>query len=235
MNKKEKTSNINVTLDAEILALANAYVQTAMERKMSQKQILDITRQLCQEFVENSKPKRVVLILEENEEQKIFREKARAFLQDYPKFIRFYPDSDNLDLHRTYTLEIICAIYRMFLEEDYVTQERLVLYIQNYFYQYFENPKFSKKCNIDYFTKQIFYALDRLVFQVGNYSAIGFTKHVNYSYKPIYCNEIPKFHSDLKRIDEVAEPRLMEKEHFSQKCKTSLKMIQLIWTIETFF
>lgn len=236
MKKKANTSIFDVHKDSELEALAKAYVQAAHKRKMTMTESSKIIAQIWREDItEPEKNRKLILMpLQENEDQKLFREKVEKFIAEYPEFI---PGTSSLDSEerKQYTVEIICAICKYFVEKDRIQMSTLLYYIRDYFIQVFKEKKFCNTTKISYFIEHIFFVLNLLVFDTTKFSGIGCLKNVNYSYRPQISEKHPSPATSFSRIDNLAEPDIKEKEYDVRRSKTSTSIIRLIWFVETFF
>ncbi len=236
MKKKANTSIFDVHKDSELEALAKAYVQAAHKRKMTMTESNKIIAQIWREDItEPEKNQKLTLMpLQENEDQKLFREKVEKLISEYPEFITSANSLDSED-RKPYTVEIICAIHKYFAEKDRIQMSILLYYIRDYFIQIFKEKKFCNTTKISYCIEHIFFVLNHLVFDTTKYSGIGCLKNVNYTYRPKISENHPSPATSFSRIDNLAEPYLKEKEYDIRRSKTSTAIIQLIWFIETFF
>lgn len=236
MKKKANTSIFDVHKDSELEALAKAYVQAAHKRKMTMTESSKIIAQIWREDItEPEKNQKLTLMpLQENEDQKLFREKVEKLIAEYPEFITSANSLDSED-RKPYTVEIICAIHKYFAEKDRIQMSILLYYIRDYFIQIFKEKKFCNTTKISYCIEHIFFVMDNLVFNTTHFSGIGCLKNVDYTYRPKFSENYLGPATSFSRIDNLAEPYLKEKEYDVRRSKTSTSIIQLIWFVETFF
>lgn len=236
MKKKEPEIIFNVHEDSELEALAKAYVQAANTRKMTLTQANKVLAQIWREDITEPKAaeKLIKMPLEETEEQKIFRRKAEGLVDQYPEFVCRHGLTNNSE-YRQYTIEVICAIHKMFLEKDRIQNSMLLYYIRDYFKQVSENPAYSNTTTIDYCKKHIFSTMNKLEFNTTKYSNVGCLRCVDMSYRPTVYKQKPDIDSSFRTIDYLVEPYLKEKEYDIRRSKTSTAVVQLIWLVETFF
>ena len=124
----------------------------------------------------------------------------------------------------------------MFIEEDTIHSSTLNNYIRDYFKQRFqEDPDFSNPTTIWTSKEHIFRTIDHLRFKTTKYADIGSYRHVDKTFIPTITDKPLLCGSELEPISYIVEPHLQEKEYVQRRAKTTTKVIQLIWIIETFF
>lgn len=238
MKKKEKDPKIifDVHKDAELEALAKAYVQAAYARKMTQTQATQVLAQIWREDIIIPKEEKRLseISLKETQKQKDFRKKVEKMVDEYPEFI-YHRRLDSSSDYRQYTIEVICAIYKMFLEKDRIQGSTMLHFIRDYFMQSFSNPNYSNTTIIDYTRRHISSTLDSLYFSTTKYSGIKFLRHVDLNSKPTIYQSEPSLQSSLRKISSLYEPYAKRQEYLSRNSKTATAVIELIWFVETFF
>lgn len=236
MNKKDETLIFDVHKDAELEALAKAYVQAANKRKMTMTQASKIIAQIWREDItEPTQAKKLIQMpLDESACEAQFRSKVERLVDEYPEFIYHNGLKNNAE-YRQYTITIICVIYKMFLEKDRIQGSTLLYYIRDYFKQVSENPDHSNTTTIHYFKENIFETLHSLIFATTQYSGIGCLRTVDTTFRPTIYKGRPDIQSIFRKIDKLVEPYLKIQEYECRKSKTITSIIQLIWFVETFF
>lgn len=241
MKKKEPEIIYNVHEDAELETLAKAFVQAASNRNMTMTQASSVIAQIWREDITapEVEKKMIRMSLDETDEQLAFREKVVEFIDTYPEFIRFYNNpmlSKSWPGSKQFTIELICAIYKMFTEEDTVQASTLNNYIRDYFKQRFhDDPNYSNPTTIWTFKEHIFETIDHLRFKTTRYADIGSYRYVDKTFVPTITDKPFLCGAELEPISYIADPYLQEREYVKRRAKTTTKIIQLIWIIETFF
>lgn len=234
--KKRDPDNFDVHKDAELEALAKAYVQAANNRKMTLTQANKVIAQIWQEdvLIPNRQAKLLKMPLIENTIQKEFRAKAERFLQQYPEFVLSTNNKDVFAERQKFTLDIICAINKMFYEESSISSDSIYKYVRDYFKQISDDPAYWNSIDIHRFTEHIFDQLYFLVFKVTGAATRGL-RYTDTQYLPTYSLEHPGNYISLVRITSLADPYLKLREYDLRASKTATNVINLIWVIETFF
>lgn len=177
--------------------------------------------------------------LEENDEQKLFREKANRFLEHYPDFVHqsHLSSSDDIHEHKNYTLEVICAIYKAFLEMDSIQDTTLTHFIRAHFEKILNKEYYTKLPTINLYKNHIFTMLNLLWFKSSELVRVSgrCLRCTDTSYMPTISNKKPDWSSGFINIDYAAEPFAKLREYAVRKSKTTENVIGLIWFVETFF
>lgn len=238
MKKKEDSAIFNVTNDAELEALAKAYIQAAHKRHFTMTQATQTISNLWKKEFALQKTNFIFTQPKETLEQKAFREKTKKFISHFPEFVQFYksPVSQrDIESHAEYTVEVICGFYKMFLEEDNIKSSTLIEFVSNYLKQISENPDYYSPTKVKSFKEYIFMRLEYLTFKVGNYSGIGCLRKADLSYFPTISKQKGCVGDDLRTIKWISDPHEKLLQYDSRKNITLTKVVQLIWVIETFF
>lgn len=238
MKKKDDSAIFNVTNDAELEALAKAYIQAAHKRHFTMTQATQTISQLWKQEFALQETNFIFTPPEETPEQKIFREKTEKFIAHFPEFVQFYgsPVSQkDMKDHAKYTVELICGFYKMFLEEDDIKSSTLIEFVSKYLKQISENPDYYNATKVKSFKEYIFMRLEYLTFKVGPYSGIGCLHKTDLSYFPTLSKQKGCVGNDLRTIKWISEPREKLLQYDARKNITLTKVVQLIWVIETFF
>lgn len=237
MKKKEPEIIFNIHEDSELEALAKAYVQAANARNMTSTQAKAIIGQIWREDITDpiKKAKLQKMPLKETPQQEVFREKAKKFVEQYPEFNLFYKD-ERRPHFKDYTLEVICAIHKMFTEEDYITLSSAKRYIKDYFKQTSEIPFYYNDRYVNRFTSHILEQVSNLTFKTTDeFSGVGVLQFVDTTFTPIFSTDYPTSSQSYARISWLHEPYKKCEEYDCRKNKTNTSIIHLIWVIETFF
>lgn len=237
MKKKEPTSTFDVHKDSELEALAKAYVQAAHKRKMTMTDSSKIIAQIWREDItEPQKAQKLITMpLKETEDQMVFRTKAEKMIEEYPEFVCNFAKMD-IATRKQFSIEIICAIHKVFQEKDRIQSNTLVYYIRDYFSQILKNSEYNNTTIISHFKQHIFNTLELyFVFNTTNYSGIGCFGNVDTAFRPFYQENIHRVQLPFCNIDHLLEPYLKEKEYAVRRSQTSTAIIRLIWFVETFF
>ena len=237
MKKKETTPIFDVHTDSELEALAKAFVQAAHARKMTSTQAGAIIAQIWREniYTPQKREKLLKMPLEEPAETKAFREKVRKFVGHYPQLTLWYAKYPNNSFYREYTINILCAIHKMFVEEDYITSTSLERYLRDYFRQTNGERFYYDYNRIHWFPKSLLETAGELIFKTtGEYAELGTAREVDKTFLPVFSNEEPT-EKNMVRIDFLSEPRQKRNEYDCRMNPTIISIINMIWVIETFF
>lgn len=238
MKKREPEIIFNVHNDCELEALAKAYVQATNARGMNATQAKDIIAQIWREDIAEPRKKENLLQmpLEETPEQKEFREKVKKFMDYYPEFNFCSPESSRSQFLKEYAIEIICAIFKMFDEEDYITLSSMTRYLRDYFKQTSRDPYYYNYRHIDRFPQRLLSKVDNLYFRnTGKHSTINYCfMCVDASFMPIFSSE-HLADQNYSKIHSLIEPYQKRNEYDCRMNPTVISIINLIWVIETFF
>ena len=236
MKAQDDKSNFNVKVDAELEALAKAYVQAANKRKISMTQANKIITQVWKENIDiqtnNSIPSTSRQIHPEINAK--IREKIEHMVDEYPEFIYSNGLSNNAD-YRFYTISIISLICKMYSEKERIQKTTLVHYIRDYFLETSDNPDYCKSTTISCFINHIFETLYSLNFATTSAPKMGLLKHVDTSYRPTIYKGTKFSHQILRKVDYLVEADIKLHEYKGKKTQTITTIIYLAWFIETFF
>lgn len=238
MKKKEPEIIFNVHDDSELEALAKAYVQAASARGMTATQAKEVLGQIWREDIAEPRKKENLLQmpLEETPEQNEFREKVKKFMEHYPEFNFCLPENPNNQFLKEYAIEIICAIYKMFEEEDHITLGSMTKYLRDYFKQTSRDPFYYHYRRIDRYPQWLLSKVNNLYFRTtGKHSKINYCfMCVDASFMPIFSSEKLSDKNYVK-ITSLIEPYQKRNEYDCRMNPTISDIINLIWVIETFF
>lgn len=239
-NNTDATQIFDVHKDAELEAFAKAYVQAANQRNLTMTQSSKIIAQIWREDITNPKveEKLIRMPLEETEIQKHFRKKVNKFIKQFPEFVYLHDapaHQEKLKEYTQYTIELICALYKMYLEKREIKTTTFPYYIRDYFKQIFNDPLYYNTTHINHFVTYIFMRLGYLIFNLGDYSGIYRLRYVDKSVFPTLSKQNTFLSKGLGTIDCVSEPYELMLEYDTRKGKSLRQVIQLIWVIKTFF
>lgn len=238
MKESAQPKIFNVHDDAELEALAKAYVQAAAKRNMTQTLALNVIAEIWREdIIEPAKPKPVV-IKKETQKQKQFRKKAQAFLKEFPEAIysssRFFSEAE-AKMVPTIVLETICLCKNMFEEKDSINSTDLKDYVYRHISVIFTDTIFSRREYTNRYLEYLFKALDKLWYKAPDvYVRVNgkCVRHADLSEKPVYSENYISGHTRGDSIFEVYEPSVR---YGIQGSTYARKTLQLIWTVESFF
>ncbi len=238
MKKKENSPLFNVTNDAELEALAKAYIQAAHKRQFTMTQTTQLICQIWKEEIAQKEKSIVLTPPKETTEQIIFREKTEKFINHFPDFVQPYggPLSQaDMENNAKYAVEVICGFYKMLLEEDNIKSSSLIEFVSKYLKQISDTPEYSSATKVKSFKDYIFMKLEYLIFKVEGFSGIGCLHKTDLSYLPTLSRKKVCTSDELRTIKFISEPYEKMMEYDTRKNTTLTKLFQLIWVIETFF
>ena len=244
MKEKNPTPIFNVTDNAELEALAKAYVQTAHKRNLSISAAFELISQFWNEesYVSHSMTSSSQIY--ENEKQEAFRQKTRNFISHFPAFVPYYGrplSEDVIQLNTEFTVEVICGIHKMFLENRNIMSDELINYIHELLKESSNNPSYYSKARIKFFKEYIFDRLSFICVRMFDYEKFGnqYFRRVDTSYTPVLVLKeiglVGKLDENVHRLKFAVEPYEKMQKHDVKRTPTLKKVIQLVWIIETFF
>ena len=242
MREKNFNPIFNVTNDAELEALAKAYIQTAHKRNLSISAACDLISQFWNENSSASNSTTITQQTHEDEKIEIFRQKTQRFISHFPDFVPYYDSpvsQKDVLLNTDFTVEIICGIYKMFIEKRDIRSSDLIIYLYELLSKKSNNPDYYNRSRIksfkDYIFDKVSYIYLKMSYPVGNGSR--FIYRVDTSYMPILAFKIKEstLDKDFRRIKSAAEPYEEMQKYDIKPTPTFIKVVQLIWVIETFF
>ena len=245
----------NVNKDAELKALISACVQAAAKRNLKKKDLHQICSQIWDEeqSLIELKKKCKKMDLTENEEQQCFRQKARKCFEEYEhiNLVDGTREEKIMPIRKEeYSVEVWCAIYKMFLDGKDISTKTLFPYVKNYLQNVYEGrPDLWSNSMIN----QVIYTILRgysfsgvfiattgteIRFQQTPSSKVLTKYETDFSVKPIYIGINPKYNSKgFYEVSDMIEVNEFIAEAFGDKIKTQTRMRvgEMIWFIKNFF
>ena len=242
MREKNITPFFNVTNDAELEASVKAYIQTAHKRNLSFSAACELISQFWNEEHSVCNSTNALQQIHEDENLAIFRQKAHKFVSHFPEFVPYYDSpvtQKDIKLNTDFTVEVICGMYKMFMEKRDITSANLINYIHEYLKATSNNPDYFSKARIKSFKDYIFDKISYIGLKMKSSVGTGsyYLYRVDTSYPPILLikQQEHTLRKDVYRIKSAADPYEEMKKYDVKPNTTLKKVIQLVWVIKTFF
>ncbi len=234
----EKFSNVADT--SELEALARAYIQGAINRKMNQTEAVELINKIWRNDITIAEIKKRVEesgCLEDTDECKEFRTKIERMIKEFPNMAAYSRSSYDKKENERYAIEMLCGIYKYFEKTDAIRSNELICFLRDYltvvldeFTTLTASPTVQDRMN------RTINKLRQISFHATKGPDDLYEKP-DFSIRPFDPENPGNAHvfGSVLEFREVSGARELMKEYNARDTKFSRMIFDLLWFVETFF